>query len=391
MKKILSSITAVVFLMLIFGIGMVNAFSVFPKIKESVAKTEYPDEKREKIEEEYRTKFWGYKNWINLYGLAQKIEDRTMIGEMQFVKTDTGLMDYITKDEDVMPFANEMAELKQRLDERNIPLLYVQMPAREEENQPLNGNLLKTNAYYQQIRTVTDAAKIDCMDEKDILDESLPREKFYFKTDIHTTTDGEIQTAGKIAERLNKNYGITIKNLIEPDDKRFSKRSYLFLGNLAQSVGVCYNGVDRFEEYIPKETTSFCLSELTGQWETTGSFEEVLMNGYSAGAKTAEEEIYTYWVTDYLKYGVGCYNIENLNKSGTSLLFICDSLCYRTIAYMAMECANITVLDPRFYTENVDYIAMAFDQRDYDAVIYLHGSFYTTDYSMFGRGAFGQK
>lgn len=389
MRKKLASLTTMLFLAFIIGIGAVNAIHIFPEIK-TAAKTDetYFSEGGKRLEEEYRTQFWKRRDWINLYGAAQKAAGRRVIGEMQFVRTDEGLMDYVSKEENVLPFANEMVELKQRLDADNLPLFYIQMPARADSSDSTPEILLRTNEYYREIRSVTDAAGIRCMDETEILagEQAPDRAEFFFKTDIHMTTEAEIWMANKIANLLNTECGTDIQNLIQTDDERYEKNTYLFLGNLAQSAGVCYNGIDRFEEYVPKNQGNFRMSELQGQWEVSGGFEEVLMNGYSENSE--EEEMYTYWVTDFLRYGTGGYNIENVEQEDTNLLVICDSLCYRTLSYLAMECANITILDPRFYADGTDMVELALNQRDYDAVIYLHGSFYTTDYSMFGRGIF---
>ena len=54
---------------------------------------------------------------------------------------------------------------------------------------------------------------------------------------------------------------------------------------------------------------------------------------------------------------------------------------------VALSCKSITVVDPRFYPdgENQDMVGLALDRQYYDAAMYLHGTFYTTKYSMFGK------
>ena len=136
------------------------------------------------------------------------------------------------------------------------------------------------------------------------------------------------------------------------------------------------------------------MYDLNGQWEQTGSFEEVLMNGYDGQLElSGENEIYTYWITNYLKYGYPAYRIENLNSDGPELLVICDSLCYRTLSYLALSCKSITVIDPRFYPggEDNNMVELALKDRTYDAAMYLHGTFYTTKYSMFGEWSLEEK
>ena len=45
------------------------------------------------------------------------------------------------------------------------------------------------------------------------------------------------------------------------------------------------------------------------------------------------------------------------------------------------------MIDPRFYPDddNNDMIELALNDSHYDVAMYLHGTFYTTKYSMFGK------
>lgn len=383
MEKKKSKVTYLIpvcFLFTLLGIGILNIGSVLP-----VTDTDFLQNGGSQMEEDYRTNFWQQRRWVDLYGIVQNVMGKRLSGNMRFIRTDSGWMDYVTKESEVEPFAEEMTELKQRLDEREIPLLYIQMPVREPEDSSEPAVLMRTRTYYDQIREVTDAAGILCMDEEEILEgEGAPtREEFYFKTDVHTTTKGEIWMANKIARKLEQEYQIRIPGLISENDERFEKHTHPFAGNLVQSLGQYYVGTDVFEEYIPKEQPLYHIEDVFGNWYADGNFEEVIMNGYD---QNYEDEMYTYWVTNYLRYGSGGYHVENLDADGPSLLVICDSLCYRTLAYLSLECQNITVIDPRFIpADGTDYVEKALDDKEYDAAIYLHGTFYTTDHSMFGR------
>lgn len=382
----ISYIIPVSFLLALGVLGGYNLKSAFPVVRENIKSDKtYLEEGTGRLEEDYRTSFAGRQSFVDFYGLVQKGMGRKTAGNMEFVRTGTGLMDYVTKESDVMPFAEEMSELKSILDAKNIPLLYVQMPVREEEGSQEPETLIRTRAYYDEIRKVTDGAGIVCMDEEEILaGEGAPvREEFYFKGDVHPTTKGEIWTANKIADKLKGTFGVPIPGVIKEDDPRFEKHSHPFMGNLVQSLGQYYVGLDEFEEYIPKRQPAYHLEELSGAWEMDGTYEEVIMNGYD---KDNEDEKNTYWVTNYLRYGSAGYHVENLNSDGPSILFISDSLCYRTMSYLSLQCKNITVIDPRFLQEGQgDPVSQALNSKSYDAVIYLHGTFYTTDYSMFGE------
>lgn len=376
------------FLLALVVFGILGIRSALPKVKENIkGDTTYLEKGGSKIEEDYRVSFPGRERLVDVYGLVQKGMGRRTAGNMEFVRTENNLMDYVTKESNVEPFAQEMVELKQRLDEKAIPLLYVQMPLREEEGSGEPENLIRTRAYYQEIRNVTDPAGIYCIDEDEILEgpKAPSREEFYFRGDVHPTTKGEIWMANLLADKLDKAFDVYIPDVIKEDDARFEKHSHPFLGNLEQSLGQYYVGLDEFEEYIPREQPNYHMEEITGAWSLDGVYGQVVMNGYD---NNIVDEKRTYWVTNYLKYGASGYHIENNDSDGPSLLFICDSLCYRTISYLSLQCSNITVIDTRFLKEDgTDPVALAMNSKNYDAVICLHGTFYTTDYSMFGRWA----
>lgn len=379
----------ILFLALIFGIGMLNAFSVLPDVKENLKENpDYFAAGGKNLEDDYRTSFWKRKNWINTFGISQKLLGRKIIGNVEFGVTESGGIEKVTGLKNIDSFAAELIELKNRLDQRHIPLLYVQIPPRQEKESQDPPEFFRTRTYYNQINERTADANIVRLDEEEILSGSgsPKRSNLYFKTDMHTTTEGELWVMKKICQKLNQEFGISIKDIDVGNTAAFQKYSYPFIGNLALSVGEYFVGTDTFEEYIPTTPTQLTIRDLYGTSEHSGKFDEVLMNGYSL---QPDKNIYTYWITDYLKYGSSGYHIENQDSKGPSLLFICDSLCYRTIAYLSLGCSNITVLDPRFYSNNEgDLVEKVLTEKTYDAVVYLHGTFSTTDYSMFGRGMF---
>lgn len=379
----------VIFLGIIFSIGFLNLKPFLHAVKESSAQNAaYFTEGGTNLESDYRLAFWNRRSFINGYGAAQRLLGRRIIDNVDFALAGNGMLERTARDETVQPFARELLELKDCLDIKEIPLLYIQMPPRQSKADGEPGQLFQTRAYYEQINDVLGDAPIARLDETDILsgDGCPSLTDFYFKTDIHTTTEGEIWMAGKISETLKNTFDITVPEVLPDDSAMWEKRSHSFLGNFAQSVGEYYIGTDVFEEYVPAFPTHLIIRDAFGGWQQEGSFEDVLMNHYD---QLDTDETYTYWITNYLRYGQGGYHIENPSQKGPSLLFICDSLCYRTLSYLSLGCSNITVLDPRFYPEGSgNPVEKVLSEKEYDAVIYLHGTFFTTDYSMFGRGEF---
>lgn len=387
-RKISTYIFTIVFGILIIGLGVKNAKTIYPQFVEIWKQNDITiQEKTRQMEEQYRTGFYKHNDWIELYGSFQKGMDRRIQGNMEYVLSEDGLLVKVAGEREVEPFANELVAFKQQLDQKQIPLLYVQMPARvPKDSQAAPETLTRINTYYEEIRNITDPAGIRCLDEQKLKERNAYESitDIYFKTDVHPSTNGEIIMANEIAKELNAIFGTTyFEQLIQVDDPRFQKISHPFLGNFAFSIGTKYIGADTFEEYIPKEPTSFRVRDVGGNWIKEGSFDEVVMNGITS---TPEEELYTYWIVNYMNFTQPAYHVENLNKpEGPNLMVVCDSCCYRTLSYLALECNTITIIDPRYIpVGGPEYIEMAMAEKEYDAVIYLHGTFTTTNYSMFG-------
>lgn len=377
------------FLLVLAAGSAVSIRNVIPAAKQKIAEDpEYFAEGGTKLGEDFRTEFTRRRDWINLYGLSQKALGKRILGNQEFAMTEAGILETLTPEYNLDPFIGEIQELKGRLDARGIGLLYVQMPAREPEGSLAPEQLFHSAPSYGYINRGIEGSGIIRLGGEEILSgEGAPTlEELYFKTDLHTTTRGEAWMADKIAKKLEEEFGVSIDKYIGKDGVEYKSHSHEFLGNLAQSVGEYYLGLDVFEERMPAEETSYVMTDMWHTWEERGSYEEILMNGYD---DVEGDEKYIYWITNYLKYGIGAYHIENLNSDGPSLLFICDSYCYRTMSYLSLGCSRITVLDPRFFTKRditIDPLQKMIDENEYDAVVYLHGSFTPMEASMFGRG-----
>lgn len=361
------------FILFIFGIGGINLRNSFSIIKSNYKNdTEYRKNLNSNVEEDYRNNFTKRNMFVNGYGVIQRALGRNIIGNMEFVQ-EHGTMDIAHVYEYSDYFESEINNLDSILSNKQIPFLYVQMPIREDYDSTVPSEICNTKDICLRYKDDLKSMGIEMLTGEDILNgENAPDiDEFYFKTDIHPTTKGEIWTANKIAEKLGDEYGIKIDNLINDNDSRFTKLSHPFLGNLAKSVGEYYIGKDIFEEYIPKIQPDYEIENIcTGEIQK-GKFEDVVMNGMQKEGNSDG-----YYVTNYLKYGLACYNVTNKNVEGPNLMIICDSFAYRMISYLSLQCKNITVVDPRFfdYQQGNNPLLQSLELYDYDCVIYLHGT-----------------
>lgn len=368
-------IISILFLLFIFAVGGYNMKRVLPGVLNNIKNDPaYRENFNTRIEDDYRQSFVKRSTFIDGYGIVQKAMQRNVIGNIEFIR-EKDIMSAAGRYAPSEQFLTEMQSLKDYLDEKEIPLLYVQMPVREDYDESVPLEIANERVVFAEYRRRLGDMGVEMLTGNELLGETKLQD-FYFKTDIHPKTSGEIQVANKIAEKLEEAFDIQINDLIQEDDPRFIKKSYAFDGNLVKSAGKYYIGADTFEEYVPMEQPHYNVENYCAGVSQQGNFEEVIMN----------DGMRSYLVTSYLRYGCSYYNVNNMDSDGPNLLIICDSYAYRTISYLSLQCQNITIIDPRFYGQGEgNPIPNAIESRDYDCVIYLHGDIGITTYSMYGQ------
>lgn len=78
----------------------------------------------------YKSHFIGQTLFTDLYGETQKILNKKIIGNYEFVKDNNGDMQMFENFDTTTDFPNKVVELKTLCDESNIPFIYFQCPAR---------------------------------------------------------------------------------------------------------------------------------------------------------------------------------------------------------------------------------------------------------------------
>lgn len=97
--------------------------------------------------------------------------------------------------------------------------------------------------------------------------------------------------------------------------------------------------------------------------ERSGTYEEVCLNGYEQSANINE---YVYWVTNFLQYPRGHYEISNNSSEGPTILVIADSCMLRSMTFLSLAASNVKVLDIR--AADLSSLNNTLNE-DYDAVV----------------------
>lgn len=331
-------------------------------------------EKFSGVEDLLKAKFYAKSNLIDVYGLTQKLLGKNIVGNFEYIKDEEGYLHRLSNDyheETINQFCSEMDQLKTILEGKDIPLLYVQFPARELEGftsfpYPIE---ISGNQTMDNILSQLNNSGIDCLDMRNILEESdYTLGNVYYKTDIHPRTEFSIWAAEQIVNHLSEKNQMVFSNKdIVLNLENYNQITSKFLGNYGRSSGQYFTGLDTFIMYIPQFDTDLSLENAFSNINKKGTFEQVVMNGMEENLS-----FMNYWVINYLQYPSPYYTINNNRISDNNILIIMDSMGLTTASYLTLVSHNITVVDTR-QKGDVDYINYALENNQFDAVIVLQG------------------
>lgn len=334
------------------------------------------------IEAQLKERMEGRQHLIDLYGLSLRTMGRSMVGNFEFIKDERDIIQMVVDAPKNDLFEQSVIALHDRLERERIPLVYLEAPNKADGFQLSEQLYFNGQSLDERLQTLK-LAGIDVLNAGEHLqgdDDAPSLEDFFFHTDVHYSTSGELWMSKLLVQHLKETYQIDFpESDLALDVSRFEKRKYDFLGNTARSAGKYFVGLDRFENYIPIYDTDFTLFNKAREPIRTGNFETVIMNGYE---DRENNDIYTYWVTNYGQYPEPYYRYRNnLSLEGPKLLLLIDSTFMRGAAFLSLVSSEVTVLDIRSMGE-VPYVQQALDEKHYDAVIICATDYWSRSFSV---------
>ena len=151
---------------------------------------------------------------ITFYGEVQKALDIQIVRDAQrtVVKLDNGYVTFYAPIEDCGQ-AKALLELNQYLKERGIPLLYVQAPHKVCKYLPFlpYGMEDEINPFVDHFLAQLREGHCDVLDTRDFIKDDPPQHyRWFYRSDLHWTTDYSFLTYQKIVELMNQRYGFHV-------------------------------------------------------------------------------------------------------------------------------------------------------------------------------------
>lgn len=337
------------------------------------------------VEETYNTHFKGKYFFINLNGAYQKMMGARTINERYLL--DNGHLTYVIGEYDMEGIAQNTIEFRDALNDRNIPMVYVNTPFKinqRDKQLPANVNDYSNenaNSFLDYLRK-EDVTVLDL--RENIARSNLNHYDMFYKTDHHWKAEAGLWAAGEITKflsTLDDDFAVE-SSLLDPSNYGYEVHDNIFLGSAGKRVGEIYAGMDDFTVITPVFETDLSFSRDNGEVVCEGCFSDVFIDRdvlYSNNRLTSN----TY--STYL--GRSFSQIRILNQKTTSIspkkiLLIRDSFSDVLIPFISLGYAQVDALDLRSFTGNLmDYIDEC--SPDIVLVVYNPGAYENNNLVMF--------
>lgn len=318
---------------------------------------------------------------INLYTGFQRLLDKRVVKDIEpdndVIKLNNGYLSFyehqkINSDESV----SNILEFNNFLEEREIPLLYIQAPYKisKYDNQTPIGIKAYNNENADDYLKKISKVGIDNIDLRELIKkDGIEHYSMFFKTDHHWTPKAGLWAFEKIAKELNLNYGFDI------DKKLWNKENYnvqtyenCFLGSQGKRTGIYYAGLDDFDIITPKFETDFEFNIKSKNICRTGEFKETLLDlDYFENCLKTQDYFNSFVYDTYINGDHGFVNIKNKkNDSGKKILLIKDSFSCVVAPFLAQGCSNLDIVDLR-QSDSID-LKEYMDNNEPDIVIVMY-------------------
>jgi hypothetical protein len=323
--------------------------------------------------------------YIDWYGFVEKIAGRRYIRDTNpsnvVVKDNHDFLQFITFKADSTKKAEELAEIKAQLDQKDIPLLFVQTPLKIIEDFTVLPEAVEdySNSNTDAFLKALDEKVIDYLDLRQAAEEDqLDKASLFFRTDHHWRNETAFWAVEKVVEKLKQDYDIVLDEdnfYTDKDNYELTTYEQSFLGSQGRRVGKYYAGIDDYNLITPNFDTKYRVTINKSDTSTvyTGDFSEAILHQTLLGtSKSVYTNRYaTYFGGDYPEVIIKNEAAPNDKK----ILIIKDSFALPFTAFLSTMTSEIRMLDLRYYeAEQLQQYIETFEPNN---VLYVYKSINT--------------
>lgn len=365
MKKVKSLTYIIIFLALIFGLGLLSQRKLAGfYINQTRDYNEWTPELGTKFETDIASTFFQKFGFVNLNGaISNALHQPSMNGIYKLKNGHLFEPQPKLSNEYISQYANEVIKYADYCKSQGTPVLFVQPFLKVDENNkqlPLGVTDFSNENVDYYLECLEDA-KIPTLDlRQSLLNDGLNLYDYTYVTDHHWTTEGCFYAFTKVVDSINSMTGTTTNPVIT-DISQYRIETYprWHLGSYGQRVGKYYAGIDDYDLIIPNYDVSF-----TDDSGNSHSFYESVVNTDILSSCDVTSR-YTY------DRAMRCPNDKSSTCHDLKVLFITDSYATAMAPYLKLAYSDYYY---QYYHDGFN--AEAFNQIQPDIVILM--PFYTS-------------
>ncbi|MDD2190659.1 MAG: hypothetical protein PHE94_00565 [Eubacteriales bacterium] len=379
------TVTAIVFIFILFTLSFLNLKTAYPTLEESVrdflsnsgSKTEQFPTLVTNLSKTTSDEVFNKYYYIEAYGYMQKLLDKNEVNNFEVVKANDGSLNYTyftTGPNNVDTLVERMERLEQAGTKAGSKVMYVMTPdkyivgsTQYEKGIPYN----YANETADNFLAALKEKNIDTLDFREQMKEDgIYSTDSFYKTDHHWKVETAFWAFTKFVDVLESKYDLEFPNKdlytnLDNYNQIVYKDSYI--GSMGRKEGILYSGAEDFTFIYPKFDTNFYFYARGGYKDITaqGRFEQAIcFTSLLSGGDVYDAANDKYFT--YMDGNPGFVEITNNNiQDGTRVLFIKDSLMVPVASFFALGCSKVYMIDPRYFYGNISDII---DQYKFDYI-----------------------
>ncbi len=304
------------------------------------------------------------------------VEDANPVYSVIRLKND--YLTFVYPEYDAEFYAKDLTEFNNELENKNIPMMFVQVPIKNDKYHDLlpYGTEDYSNINTDKLIEYISKNGIDTVDLRDVLRDEEDISLKFFRTDHHWLPETAFDAYSYICSVLNDKYGFNIPK------EQYSKESFVFnitkdyvLGHIGNCVGVAYSGgtedITIIKPKFPTYYTFDLIADEKGNrnpWTKKGLYENTVLDLNKLNQPIVYSRIgyHTYIGGDY-----GQLHLTNDNAPvDKKVLLVRDSFAAPFAAFLSTAVKHLNVVDLRYFGEDRT-LSQYVDETKPDMVIFF--------------------
>lgn len=274
-----------------------------------------------------------------------------------------------------------VAEFKQYLDTRNIPLLFVQIPNKISRQDTMFNKVVDFyNVNADELVGGIGGYGIHTFDLRDFAEaQKVDYRSMFYNTDHHWRPEAGLWAAGLIGDELNRSFGFDIDpSIYNPDNYHTELYANSFLGSLGRKVTLARATPDDFALIYPKFDVDLNIQIPTIGLDATGNFEIIYDYSPLNTKDFYERELYGMYLHSVAEQHGFIRLVNNMRKeNGPRVLLLGDSFSCVLAPFLALGLSQLDFIDLHHYEPALRDLIEA---EGYDMVITAYSTLYEVEY-----------